>query len=53
MISGHPAAMELFQNRADQLLRKPFHRADLEHEVDDLCERAEVISPRIALLAVE
>jgi two-component system, OmpR family, response regulator len=30
MISGNPKEMELFHNRADQLLWKPFRRADLE-----------------------
>jgi DNA-binding NtrC family response regulator len=33
MISGHPAAMELFQNRVDQLLWKPFGRAALARAV--------------------
>ena len=33
MISGNPKEMELFQNRADQLLQKPFNRADLERAI--------------------
>jgi two-component system, OmpR family, phosphate regulon response regulator OmpR len=33
MISGNPKEMELFQNRADQLLWKPFRRADLERAI--------------------
>jgi DNA-binding response OmpR family regulator len=33
MISGSPKEMELFQNRADQLLWKPFRRADLERAI--------------------
>jgi DNA-binding response OmpR family regulator len=33
MISGRPATMEQFEARADQLLWKPFHRADLERAV--------------------
>ena len=34
MISGHPSMMELYQDRADQLLWKPFGRAELERAVD-------------------
>jgi hypothetical protein len=33
MISGSPKETELFQNRADQLLWKPFRRADLERAI--------------------
>ena len=33
MISGRPALMELFQDRTDQLLWKPFRRDDFEHAV--------------------
>jgi two-component system OmpR family response regulator len=33
MFSGRPEMMELFQNRADQLLWKPFGRAELERAV--------------------
>ena len=33
MISGSPKEMELFQTRADQLLWKPFRRADLERAI--------------------
>jgi DNA-binding NtrC family response regulator len=33
MISGSPEEMELFHNRADQLLWKPFRRADLERAI--------------------
>jgi two-component system OmpR family response regulator len=33
MISGRPEVMERFQNRADQLLWKPFRQADLERAV--------------------
>ena len=34
MISGHPGIMERYQDRADQLLWKPFGRAELERAVD-------------------
>jgi two-component system, OmpR family, response regulator len=34
MISGHPDMMERYQDRADQLLWKPFGRAELERAVD-------------------
>ena len=34
MISGHPDTMERYQDRADQLLWKPFGRAELERAVD-------------------
>jgi two-component system, OmpR family, response regulator len=34
MISGHPDIMERYQDRADQLLWKPFGRAELERAVD-------------------
>lgn len=33
MISGHPAKMKEFQDRADQLLHKPIRRTDLERAV--------------------
>ncbi|HEV2549589.1 MAG TPA: response regulator [Stellaceae bacterium] len=33
MISGDPKEMEAFHNRADQLLWKPFRRADLERAI--------------------
>ena len=33
MISGNPNAMERFHDRADQLLWKPFRRADLERAI--------------------
>jgi DNA-binding NtrC family response regulator len=34
MISGHPDIMERYQDRADQLLWKPFGRAELERAVE-------------------
>ena len=34
MISGHPGMMERYQDRADQLLWKPFGRAELERAVE-------------------
>jgi two-component system, OmpR family, response regulator len=33
MISGHPERMKQFHDRADQLLHKPFRRAELERAV--------------------
>ena len=34
MISGNPKAIEAFQDHADQLLRKPFKREELEQAVN-------------------